>query len=52
VPSYSDRSSLLLVISIIVRVYQALFLAHDGLTTLGANVFSMGICGPLLGYWV
>jgi len=40
------------VLSLIVLVYQALFLAHGGITTLGANVFSMGICGPLLGYWV
>lgn len=40
------------ILSIIVLTYQALFLAHGGLTTLGANVFSMGICGPLLGYWV
>lgn len=40
------------VLSLIVLSYQALFLAHGGLTTLGANVFSMGICGPLLGYWV
>ena len=36
------------VLSLIVLVYQALFLAHGGLTTLGANVFSMGIAGPLV----
>ena len=40
------------VLSIIVLIYQALFLAHGGLTTLGANVFSMGIAGPLVGYLV
>lgn len=28
------------VLSLIVLVYQALFLAHGGITTLGANVFS------------
>ena len=28
------------------------FLAHGGLTTLGANVFSMGIAGPLAAYIV
>jgi len=38
------------VLSMIVLIYQALFLAHGGLTTLGANTFSMGIAGPLVGY--
>lgn len=38
------------VLSIIVLIYQAIFLAHGGLTTLGANVFSMGIIGPIVGY--
>jgi len=38
------------VLSVIVLLYQALFLAHGGLSTLGANVFSMGIAGPTLGY--
>ena len=40
------------VLSMIVLIYQALFLAHGGLTTLGANIFSMGIAGPLVGYLV
>ena len=40
------------VLGLIVLVYQALFLAHGGLTTLGANVFSMAIAGPIAGYWV
>lgn len=40
------------VLSAIVLVFQALFMAHGGLTTLGANDFSMGIAGPLLGYLV
>jgi cobalt/nickel transport system permease protein len=40
------------VLSIIVLIYQAIFLAHGGLTTLGANTFSMGIVGPLAGYLV
>jgi cobalt/nickel transport system permease protein len=31
---------------------QALFLAHGGLTTLGANVFSMGVVGSLAGWGV
>lgn len=40
------------VLAVIVLVYQAVFLAHGGLTTLGANVFSMGIAGPMVGYLV
>ncbi|MHB8117988.1 MAG: energy-coupling factor ABC transporter permease [Methanothrix sp.] len=40
------------VLSIIVLIYQAIFLAHGGLTTLGANTFSMGIAGPIVGYLV
>jgi cobalt/nickel transport system permease protein len=38
------------VLASIVLLFQALLLAHGGLTTLGANVASMGIAGPLLGY--
>jgi len=38
------------VISVIVLLYQALLLAHGGITTLGANVFSMGIAGPFVAY--
>ena len=34
----------------IVLLFQAVLLAHGGLTTLGANVFSMGIVGPWVGY--
>jgi cobalt/nickel transport system permease protein len=37
-------------ITVIVLVFQALLLAHGGLTTLGANIFSMGIVGPVLGF--
>ena len=40
------------VMSMIVLIYQALFLAHGGLTTLGANTFSMGIAGPIVGYLI
>lgn len=36
----------------VVLLFQALLLAHGGLTTLGANVFSMGIVGPWAGYGV
>lgn len=38
------------VLSVIVLLYQSLFLAHGGLTTLGANVFSMGIAGPFVAF--
>ncbi len=40
------------VLSLIVLVFQALLLAHGGLTTLGANVFSMGVVGPFVAYGV
>ncbi|MCW8801930.1 MAG: energy-coupling factor ABC transporter permease [Candidatus Bathyarchaeota archaeon] len=42
------------VLSMIVLVFQALLLAHGGLTTLGANVVSMGIVGPIVAYgtWI
>jgi len=38
------------VLSLIVLIFQALLLAHGGITTLGANVFSMGIAGPFVAY--
>lgn len=38
------------VLSAIVLLYQALLLAHGGLTTLGANIASMGIFGPYFGW--
>ena len=34
----------------IVLLFQALLVAHGGLTTLGANVFSMGVVGPWVGF--
>ncbi len=40
------------VIGIIVLLFQAILLAHGGLTTLGANTFSMGIAGPFAAYGV
>ena len=39
-------------IAAVVLLFQALLLAHGGLTTLGANVFSLGVVGPLVGYGV
>lgn len=35
-------------LGIIVLTFQALLLAHGGLTTLGANTFSMAVAGPLV----
>lgn len=40
------------VICAIVLLFQSLFLAHGGLSVLGANIVSMGIVGPLAGYLV
>ncbi len=40
------------VLATIVLVFQAVLLAHGGITTLGANVFSMGIAGPFFAYFV
>lgn len=39
-------------IGLVVLLFQALLLAHGGLTTLGANLFSMAIIGPLVSYGV
>lgn len=40
------------VLGVIVLLFQALLLAHGGLTTLGANCFSMTIVGPFVGFAV
>jgi cobalt/nickel transport system permease protein len=37
------------VVCTIVLLFQSLFLAHGGLSVLGANIVSMGIVGPLAG---
>lgn len=36
----------------IVLLFQALLLAHGGLTTLGANIFSMAVVGPFAAYGI
>ncbi|MEG0874095.1 MAG: energy-coupling factor ABC transporter permease [Clostridiales bacterium] len=38
------------IIGIIVLLFQAILLAHGGLTTLGANTFSMAIAGPFIAF--
>ncbi len=40
------------VLGIIVLIFQAVLLAHGGLTTLGANTFSMAIAGPAISYGI
>lgn len=37
---------------LIVLIFQATLLAHGGITTLGANVFSMAIVGPFVSYFI
>jgi len=44
--------SVMAVLGTIILLFQALLLAHGGLTTLGANVFSMAIVGPWVSYFV
>jgi cobalt/nickel transport system permease protein len=38
------------ILGIIVLIFQAILLAHGGITTLGANTFSMAIAGPLVSF--
>lgn len=42
--------SVMVVLGTIVLLFQALLLAHGGLTTLGANAFSMAVIGPIVTY--
>jgi cobalt/nickel transport system permease protein len=44
--------SVMTVLGSIVLLFQALLLAHGGLTTLGANLFSMAIVGPYVAYGI
>lgn len=44
--------SVMAVLGIIVLLFQAILLAHGGLTTLGANTFSMAIVGPFVAFGV
>ncbi len=56
-PAGTGMSAMLLgpfvsvIIAGIALFIQALFLAHGGLTTLGVNIFSMGILGSFSGYF-
>lgn len=40
------------ILGIIVLLFQAILLAHGGLTSLGANTFSMAIAGPFVSFGV
>lgn len=40
------------VIGVIILLFQASLLAHGGITTLGANTFSMAIVGPIVAFGV
>ncbi|HSQ33277.1 MAG TPA: energy-coupling factor ABC transporter permease [Peptostreptococcaceae bacterium] len=40
------------VVGTIVLLFQALLLAHGGITTLGANAFSMAVVGPIISYLI
>jgi cobalt/nickel transport system permease protein len=42
--------SVMTVLGSIVLLFQALLLAHGGLTTLGANIFSMAVVGPIVAF--
>ena len=40
------------ILGVIVLIFQAVLLAHGGITTLGANTFSMAIAGPFLSFGI
>lgn len=44
------RPPVMALLGTVVLLFQALLLAHGGLTTLGANAFSMAVVGPWVGF--
>ena len=40
------------ILGVIVLLFQAILLAHGGLTTLGANTFSMAVAGPFVSHGI
>ena len=40
------------ILGLIVLIFQAILLAHGGLTTLGANTFSMAVAGPFVTFGI
>lgn len=49
---YLVRAGVVAILGAVVLLFQALLLAHGGLTTLGANGMSMAVIGPVVGYLV
>ncbi len=47
VGTYLFGPSAMPALALVTLVFQALLLAHGGLTTLGANLFSLGVVGPV-----
>ncbi len=45
------RPPVMALLGTIVMLFQALLLAHGGLTTLGANAFAMAVAGPWVGWF-
>lgn len=39
-------------VGLVVLLFQSLLLAHGGISTLGANIFSLAIAGPLVAYLI
>ena len=52
IPSVTGSCSHMTGTALGAMIFQAVLLAHGGLTTLGANTFSMAIAGPFLSYGV
>ena len=46
------RAAPMALLGLLVLLFQAILLAHGGLTTLGANTFSMAIAGPIVSYGI
>lgn len=44
--------SIVSILGIIVLLFQALLLAHGGLSTLGVNTFSMAVAGPIVSFGI
>lgn len=44
--------TIMTVLGVIVLLFQALLLAHGGISTLGANAFSMAVVGPFVAYGI
>ena len=49
---YCFGPTVMTVIGIIVLLFQAILLAHGGISTLGANTFSMAVIGPIVSYLI